>query len=562
MRNSKWMMLLVLSLVLSLFLAACGGNTKTPEDAQGTDDKEPAVEEPAVVEEQVLNILDSAEIPTMDSVQGTDAVAFQVMSEVFEGLYRLGENMQPVAGVAIDHKMSADGLVYTFNLRETAWSNGTPVTAEDFVYSWQKAVDPASASQYAFILGDVKNATKIAAGEITDLNELGVKAVNATTLEVTLEKPTPYFLSLTTFATFLPQNKEFRDAQGENYGLEVENLIYNGPFTLTEWKHEEGWVYTKNDTYWDKENVKLDAIKVKVVKDPATAVALYETGQVDRVGLSAEFVDKFKTDPNFLTFGEPTLFYFKYMQKDGPLANVDVRKALSMAIDKQGLADVILNNGSVPAYYAVPADFVTHPTTGEDFRAKNGDFNLTDVAKAAEHWTKGLATLGTDKLELELLSGDTETSIKMSEYFKNQLEKNLPGLTITLKNVPFKQRLELDEKLDYQIQVAGWGPDYQDAMTFADLWVTDGGHNASGYSNAKFDKLITDAKTTLSGDLEARFEAMQEAERILLEEDAGIGPLFQRGTAQLLQPYVKGVLNNSFGPDYSYKWAYIEGKTK
>ncbi len=561
MRNSKWMMLLVLSLVLSLFLAACGAKK---EETKGTDEKKPE-EKPVVevkAEPQVLNILDGAEIPTMDSVQGTDAVAFQVMSEVFEGLYRLGENMQPVAGVAIDHTMSDDGLVYTFNLRDTNWSNGTPVTADDFVYAWQSAVDPANASQYSFILGDVKNATKITAGEITDLNELGVKALDAKTLEVTLEKPTPYFLALTTFATFLPQNKEFRESQGENYGLEVENLIYNGPFTLSSWEHEVGWTYSKNPDYWDAENVKLETINVKVVKDPATAVGLYETGAIDRVGLSAEFVDKYKSDPNFKTFGEPVLFYFKFMQKEGPLANVDVRKAISMAIDKQGLTDVILNNGSIPAYFLVPKDFVTHPTTGEDFRAKNGDFNTPDVAKAQEHWAKALEALGTDKVELEILGGDSETAVKMQEYFKNQLETNLVGLTISLKSVPFKQRLELDEKMEYQIQFAGWGPDYQDAMTFADLWVTDGGHNASGYSNAKYDKLITDAKTTLAGDLDARFEAMQEAERILLEEDAGIGPLYQRGSAQLQQPYVKGVLTNSFGPDYSYKWAYIEGKQK
>ncbi|MFD1735312.1 peptide ABC transporter substrate-binding protein [Bacillus salitolerans] len=560
MRNSKWMMLLVLSLVLSLFLAACGGgktDDATKGDTGSKDDNGTNEEKPAA--EQVLNVLESAEIPTMDSVQGTDAVAFNVMNQVFEGLYRLGENNQPVPGMAESHEVSEDGLVYTFKLRDAQWSNGTPVTANDFVYSWQKAVDPASASQYAFILGDIKNANKINAGEITDLNELGVKALDEKTLEVTLEQPVPYFLSLTTFATFLPQNQEFRESQGANYGLEVENLIYNGPFTLTEWKHEEGWVMTKNENYWEKDVVQLSKVNVKVVKDTATAVSLYETGQIDRVGLSAEFVDKYKADPNFSTLGEPTLFYFKFNQsRGGALANVDVRKAISMAIDKQGLADVILNNGSIPAYYAVPAEFVTHPETGEDFRAKHGDFNTYDVAKAQEHWQAALAALGTDTVELEILGGDTETAVKMQEYFKNQLETNLQGLKIKLLNVPFKQRLELDEKMEYDLQFAGWGPDYLDAMTFADLWVTGGGHNMMGYSNPKYDQLIQDAKTTLAGDPVARFEAMQEAERILLEEDAALAPLYQRGAARLIQPYVTNVLEHSFGPDFSYKWASIQ----
>lgn len=557
MRKSKWMMLLVLSMVLSLFLAACGGdkNNQGSETPKGED-------KPEVKEEQVLNITDGAEIPTMDSVQGTDAVAFQVMAEVFEGLYRLGENNTPVEGIAESHEVSADGLVYTFKLRDAVWSNDTPVTAHDFVYAWQKVVDPASASQYAFIMGDIKNANKINAGEITDLNQLGVVAKDDKTLEVTLERPTPYFLSLTTFATFLPQNKEFRESQGENYGLEVENLIYNGPFTLTEWKHEEGWVYTKNAKYWDKDTVKLDTINVKVVKDPATAVSLYETGQIDRVGLSAEYVDKYSSDPNYKTYGEPTLFYLKLNQKSETLANLDIRKALSMAIDKEGLADVILNNGSMAAYYAVPADFVTHPETGEDFRAKHGNFNETDKEKAAEHWKKGLEALGKDKVSIGYLTGDSEVAKKIDEYIKNQLETTLPGLTIELQQVPFKQRLELDDAMDYEIQNAGWGPDYQDAMTFADLWLTDGGHNKMAYSNPEYDKLINDAKTTLAGEPVKRFEAMQEAERILLEEDAALVPLYQRGTAQLWQPYVKNVYINSFGPDYSYKWAYIEGKAK
>ncbi|MBM6618282.1 peptide ABC transporter substrate-binding protein [Bacillus suaedaesalsae] len=560
MRKSKWMMLLVLSMVLSLFLAACGGGDKKPADQGAGDDtkKDPEVTQ----EEQVLNIIDSAEIPTMDSIQGTDAVAFQVMSEVFEGLYRLGENGQPVEGIAESHTVSEDGLVYTFKLRDAVWSNDTPVTAKDFVYAWQKAVDPASASQYAFIMGDIKNANKINAGEITDLNQLGVVAEDDKTLVVTLERPTPYFLSLTTFATFLPQNEEFRTAQGENYGLEVENLIYNGPFTLTEWKHEEGWVYTKNEKYWDKDTVKLDTINVKVVKDPATAVSLYETGQIDRVGLSAEYVDKYSADPNYRTYGEPTLFYLKLNQKNEALANLDIRKALNLAIDKEGLADVILNNGSKAAYYAVPAEFVTHPETGEDFRAKYGDFNKTDKEKAAEHWKKGLETLGKDALSIGYLTGDTETAKKIDEYIKNQLETTLPGLTVELQQVPFKQRLELDDAMDYDIQNAGWGPDYQDAMTFSDLWLTDGGHNKMAYSNPEYDKLVNDAKTTLAGEPVKRFEALQEAERILLEEDAALVPLYQRGSAQLWQPYVKNVYVNSFGPDYSYKWAYIEGKAK
>lgn len=554
MKKVKILLLLALTLVVSSFLAACG--TGNDDAAQGGSD-DAAKDVP-----QVLNILETAEIPTMDTVMGTDAVAFNVANQVFEGLYRLDENNNAVEGMAIDHEVSEDGTVYTFNLREDAkWSNGDPVTADDFVFAWRRAVTPETGSEYGpyMMSGVIVNATQVAAGEVAP-EELGVKAIDATTLEVTLERPVPYFDSLMTFPTFYPQNEKFVTEQGENYALETENLLYNGPFVLSNWEHEVGWKMEKNADYWDADVVTLEEINVKVVKDPATSVSLYDTGKIDISGaLSSEFVDKYKTHEDFMSYGEPTIFWFKYNQtKNKALANEDVRRALSMAIDKQGMSDVILNNGSIPANYAVPKDFVKHPETKEDFRAANGDFNTYNVEEAQKFWKQGLETLGLTEVTIEILGGDTETAVKMQEFIKNQLETNLEGLTIDLKNVPFKQRLDLDTAMDYDIQLAGWAPDYLDPMTFADLWVTDGGNNKTGYSNPEYDRLINEAKTTLSGDPVARFEAMQEAERILLEEDAAVGPLYQRGTSQLMQEYVKNVYIHSFGPDYSYKWTKIE----
>ncbi|MGP4082194.1 peptide ABC transporter substrate-binding protein [Pseudalkalibacillus sp. R45] len=555
MRKSKWSLLLTLTLVLSMFLAACSGGGGN--NADGEKDSKDGKDSGNKDVPQVLNILESAEIPTMDSVMGTDAVAFQVMAETMEGLMRLGENGEPVEGMAESHEMSEDGKTYTFKLRDAQWSNGTPVTANDFVYSWRKAVNPDTGSQYNFILGDVKNANAIMAGEMKP-EELGVEAVDEKTLKVELEQAVPYFLSLTTFATFLPQNEEFVEEQGDQYALEDDNLIYNGPFTLTEWKHEEGWVLKKNPDYWDAETVKLEQINVKVVKDTATGVNLYETGKVDRVGLSSEYVNKYKEHDHYKTFQEPVMFYLKMNQEREDLANVDIRKAIQMAINKEDLVNVILNNGSLAANYFVPKGFVSHPESGEDFREMNGDLVTHDVEKAQEHWEKGLEALGKEEITLEILGGDSEVAKKMDEYMKNQLETNLPGLKIELKGVPFQQRLELDEKMEYDLQNGGWGPDYQDAMTFIDMWVTDGGHNKTGFSNEEYDKLVKDAKTTLTTEPAKRFEAMLEAEKILIEEEAVLAPLYQRARAQLWQPYVKNVYTNSFGPDYSYKWAYIE----
>ena len=560
MKKSKFLLLLAFSLVLSAFLAACGAGGNTNNTQQGQGDELPAGEgQPSG--EQILNVLESAEIPTMDSVLGTDAVAFNVMNNVFEGLYRLGENDEVVEGIATGHEASEDGLTYTFDLREDAvWSNGTPVTANDFVFAWQRAVNPETGSEYGpyMMSGKIKNATEVSNGDLP-VEELGVKALDDYTLEVTLEEPVAYFESLMTFPTFFPQNQEFVEEQGDKYALEPEHLIYNGPFVMEDWQHEVSWKLVKNTDYWDADTVVLEEINVDVVKEVSTGVNLYQAGQIDiSPGLTSEFVTRYQDDPNLINYLDPVLFYFKFNQtKNEALANVNIRRAISKAFNKEAITSVILNNGSLPANYLVPVNFVEHPETGEDFRAKHGNFNEFNVDEAQELFAQGLEELGQDSITVELLGGDTETSRRMHEFLQAELQKNLPGLTIRVKEVPFAQRLQLDDNLDYDMQLSGWGPDYLDAISFANLWVTDGGNNKMGYSNPEYDRLINEAMTTLANDPAERFEAMQEAERILLEEDAGIAPIYQRGVTRLWQPYVQNVYKHNFGPDFSYKWAYI-----
>ncbi|QFT88374.1 Dipeptide-binding protein DppE precursor [Bacillus sp. THAF10] len=562
MKKSKYLFLLALTLVLSAFLAACGGGNSA-QNNKGQGDEPPAGQgEPTGP--QVLNVVDSAEIPTMDTVQGTDAVAFNVMNNVFEGLYRLSENDEVVEGVAKSHEVSEDGLTYTFTLREdSVWSNGDPVTAKDFVFAWQRAVDPNSGSEYGpyMMNGKIKNATQVSEGKLP-LEELGVKALDDYKLEVTLEQPVAYFESLMTFPTFFPQNQKFLEEQGDKYALESDTLVYNGPFVLDSWEHEVGWTMKKNEDYWDAETVKLDEINVKVVKEVSTGVNLYTAGQIDiSPGLTSEFVELNKDNPDLISYLEPTIFWFKFNQtKNEALANVNIRKAISMGFNKKDMTDIVLNNGSIPANYSVPVEFVQHPETKEDFRDKHGDFNEFDAEKAKEYWEKGLKELGTDSLTIEILGGDTESAKTMQEYLQNQLETNLPGLKIDLKEVPFAQRLDLDSEMNYDMQLAGWGPDYLDAISFANLWMTDGGNNKMGYSNKEYDKLLNDVMTTYANDPVKRFEAMQDAEKILLEEDAAIAPIYQRGTTRLWKPYVQNVYRHNFGPDFSYKWAYISGK--
>ncbi|WP_242143399.1 MULTISPECIES: peptide ABC transporter substrate-binding protein [unclassified Bacillus cereus group] len=544
-------------LAVSMALAACSGSGD--KEKANTTPKSDEKSGGKLAAKQVLNLTEAQEIPSMDSSKATDQVSFLVMNNVMEGLYRLGKDNKVTPGVAESYKKSDDGKKYTFTLNKNAkWSNGAPVTAKDFVFAWKRAVDPNTAAEYAYIMYDLKNAKAINEGK-APLDTLGVKAVDDYTLEVELENPIPYFVELTSFGTFYPLNEKFVKEKGDKFGLEADTTLYNGPFTLSEWQHEEGWKLKKNEQYWDNKTVKLEEINFNVVKETGTRVNLYESGQIDRAEISSEFVDKYKSSPDFLTEETPSVFFLRLNQKRGGqdtvFTNKDLRLAIAMAYDKKGLANVILNDGSKPADYFVPKEFAKSPD-GKDFRKENGNLLKTDVKKAKEHWEKAKKELGKDAITVELLNYDTESSKKIGEYLKGELEKNLPGLTVNLKNQPFKQKLKLETDQNYELSFAGWGPDYLDPMTFIDMFVTNGAYNQSGYSNPEYDKLVEQGKGELLTKTKERWDGLLKAEKILLE-DAAIAPLFQQGKGIIQKQKVKGIVRHPVGGDYSYKWAYI-----
>ncbi|WP_337873634.1 peptide ABC transporter substrate-binding protein [Exiguobacterium sp.] len=538
------------TLLSSAFLAACSTGDEDTGSSNGSGS------EGSADEAQVLNLLDGSDIPSLNPTLATDAVSFNVLNNVNEGLYRMDENDEPTPGMAESHEVSEDGKTYTFKIREGAtWSNGEPVTANDFEYAWKEVLNPDNASQYAYVMSVIEGAEAYNTGE-GERDAVGVKALDDQTLEVKLTAPADYFLGLTSFGVFMPKLESFDTEQGENFGTSAETTLYNGPFKLDSWEREQGWKMVKNEDYWDADTVKLEEINVKVVKEVSTGVNLYENGDVDRTGLTSELVAQYQDNEDFSTVVEPTLFYLQFNTAVEALDNQKIRNAIDRAYDKTAIAETLLANGSIPANYFVPKDFVTGPD-GKDFREGNGDIGGYNVEEAQKLWEEGLSELGTDSVELELLNYDSDSAKQIGEFIKGELEKNLPGMSVSIKQQPFNNKLDLENKGEFEFTFAGWGPDYQDPMTFIDLFVTDGPYNRGKWSNEEFDKLIADAKA--STDPAERWTQMQEAEKIVLEESA-ISPVYQRGSARLTKPYVKGIVEHAFGADYSYKWASIEGK--
>ncbi|MEJ9112197.1 peptide ABC transporter substrate-binding protein [Bacillus paramobilis] len=551
-------------LAMSMALTACstsGGDKKTSTNSSSGGDSK---SEEKLAAKQVFNKTENQEIPTMDTSKNTDVVGSQILGNTMEGLYRLDKDNKPIPAAAESSTKSEDGKKYTFKLRKDAkWSNGDPVTAKDFVFAWQRLLDPKTVAEYAFIAFPIKNAEAVNKGE-KPVTELGVKAVDDLTLEVELEQAVPYFLNLVAFPSYYPLNEKFVKEKGDKYGLESDTTVYNGPFVLSDWKHEQGWKLKKNDQYWDKKTVKLDEINYSVVKEPATIVNLYDSGQIDFALLTGEFVDKFRNNKEeYGVYNEPSTFFIRLNQKRGgqdtPLKSKKLREAIALSIDKKNLANVILNDGSKAADYVVPKGLAVGPD-GKDFQETFKNGLKPDAKKAAAAWEEAKKELGKDQVTIELLNYDTGNAKKVGEYVKDQIEKNLKGVTVNIKLQPFKQKLKLESAQDYDISYGGWSPDYLDPMTFLDMFESNHSHNQMSFSNSKYDDMIKKAGGELMGDAKKRWEELGKAEKLLLEEDVAIVPVYQLARSYAMKPNIKGVVKHNISPQYSYKWAYVTEK--
>jgi oligopeptide transport system substrate-binding protein len=544
--------------VAALFvLSGCGSSGSSEKKVDGGGD--------AASTEQVFNLTVAQEMPSADLSVATDTISFAALNNVYEGLYRLNDKdeVEP-AGAAELAEVSDDGLVYKLKLNEDAkWSNGDPVTAKDYVYGWQRTTDPKTASEYSYLYACVKNGAAVAAGE-KPVTDLGIKAISDYELEITLEVTTPYFDYLLAFPSFFPQNQKVVEEFGDKYASNSENAVYNGPFTLEEFDgpgSDTNWVYQKNKDYWDADTVKLETINVDVVKEASTGLNLFEAGKADDVTVSGEIAAQMKDNPAYFPAEEARTSYIEMNQKGDNAklwTNVNMRQAFSAAIDRQGLVENVLGDGSIASTGIIPKGTSKNPDTGEDFAEEAGDQNPFDAAKAKELWEKAKSELGIDSAEINMIGSDDDATKKVMEKIQADVEENLPGVKVTITPVPFSVRLERSNSGDFDIVMGGWGADYLDASSFTDLFVTGVSYNRGHYSSKKYDELVKLSNTTDAADKMKRWEDLQNAAKVLVEEDMGVIPVFQKVEGHLINQDFKGIVHHAAGASWDYKWAYKE----
>ncbi|MCY4075024.1 MAG: peptide ABC transporter substrate-binding protein [Acidobacteria bacterium] len=504
-------------------------------------------------ETRTITLALEQEPPQLDSTRATDAISFRILGHVMEGLLRYDADNRLVPGVAERWEIRPEGA--TFWLREDAhWSDGQPVTAYDFVFAWRKVVDPDNASQYAYILYPVKNAEAISTRRMP-VERLGVRAVGDRLLEVEFERPVAFFDKLVAFETYLPVREDFYGSRDGRYGADATDLLYNGPFALTRWVHGAHVRLEKNPYYWNRDEIWLNVIDMPYVTSDVTAtVNLFKDGSIASTGLGPEQLDEaMKLRWDLGRHIDGSVFYIDFNFRPGrPTSNFHLRRALQLVNDPPELVNKVI---AVPGYQPGVSLFPGW-LTGVDgpLRMEYPPPVVTpDHARARDHLAIARSELG-EIPALVLLADDTPNAVRLAEYYQNLFQRVL-GMEIRLDQQIFKQRLEKMELGDFDMVMAGWGPDYADPLTFGDLYASWNGNNRGRYRNAALDAHVQIAQRSL--DPRTRMDAFGEIQDILIEDAVQL-PAFERGRVYVQTPELKGVVRRAVGVDRDYTYAYLE----
>ncbi|MGE6514309.1 peptide ABC transporter substrate-binding protein [Lysinibacillus sphaericus] len=517
-KNKKFLLLTVIA-VFSLVLAACGfggdSSDNSKDDNKGSGSTETASKE--------LKLVVASEPPSLHPQLATDSTSSAVLINVFEGLTRLDADGKPTPAIAEKWDVSPDGLTYTFKLRDAKWTNGDPVVAGDFAYAWKWALNPENLSEYASVFYPIKGAEAYNLGE-GSADDVAIKAEDDKTLVVTLANPTAYFVELTAFKTYLPLNQKVVEGNDEWYTDAGENYVTNGPFTLDTWKHNDSLVLKKNADYWDAANVALETVNIGMVENESTAVTMFKKGEIDYLGspyqtVALDAIDGFKADKSLQISDYAAIYWYKFNTTDKITGNANIRKALTLAIDRQGLIDNITKGEQKPALGMVPSAI----SGFEEDRGYYKDNDMEGAKAALEAGMKELGITDPSQIKINVSFNTSEAHAAIAQYIQEGWSKNL-GITVGLDNSEWQVYLEKLNVLDYQVGRMGWIADYNDAYTFLEMYDTAAnGNNDTGWENAEYKDLLK--KSVAEIDPAKRLEYLKQAEAIAMTE-LPIAPIY------------------------------------
>ncbi|MBV1880938.1 MAG: peptide ABC transporter substrate-binding protein [Pseudomonadales bacterium] len=504
---------------------------------------------------QSISIAIGAEPPDLNSMTSTDQSSIFILDHVMQGLLRFGKDGQLLGGVAERWTLNNEEAVFWLR-KDALWSDGRAVTAHDFVYAWRTVVDPKTASQYAFILYPIKNAEAInQRGMLAE--ELGIVADSDFVLRVKLERPCAYFLSLMAFVTYYPMREDFHQTHSNQYAADAGKLLFNGPFILDKWVHGAELALVKNQFYWDREHVRLNRIEVPfITTDTSTTFNLFKDNKIAMAGLDvATISNALEHRLPIKKFNDGAVFYLEFNHRANRLTrNKNLRKAIQSVFNANELVNKVIGvPGNKPGESLFPQwlQGKSH-SFRQEYPAQKVHFN---IAKGKEYLALAKKELQLKKFpSLTLLSGDSPGASVQAEYFQQVLSRYL-GLELKLDKQIFKQRLAKMTSGDFDLVAAGWGPDYNDPMTFADLFASWNENNRGRYSSEEYDQWVKVAQG--SSDVDVRMSAFGKLQHILIE-NAVLIPQYERGYVYVQNAHLTGVVRRIFGGDPSYYYAYVE----
>ena len=510
--------------------------------------------------DNTLRVMSTEGLDSLDPQMSVFTGAFEVIADFTDGLKQLSPDGTTVNALCADERVSADGLTYTYTLRSDAfWSNGDPVTAEDFVFAWRRVVDPNSGSRSPYLFTDIahiKNAAKVLAGDLPP-SSFGITAIDSKTLQVQLSQPVPYFDDLLTLPSFYPVNEAFFQRCGNLFATSPDTLLSNGAFLVSDYTPLASHIsLVKNPTYYDAQRIALSGLEYQTILDPGQALMNFENGDLDVITLSGDQIEMVQDDSEYHTYKSGTFWYLSLnISGSKEMGNLDLRRALSFAIDRKSLTQDVTADGSTPLYSAVPPS-LSFDRNGVDFTSDDATPTLwcgLNEAKAQYYFAKAQEALGEEKIALTLLVDSAQVQQNVAVVIKSELETAFPSLVVSIKVEPKKQRVQDMFDGNYDVVLTRWTPTYPDPTATLNLFVDGSIYNTGKWHNDTFNTLM---QRCISGSLvtqpEERWGALQRAEDLLME-NCVIIPLYEQSHAILLNKRVSGLSFHSLGIARVYK---------